>query len=42
MVLDQLEKGTTKVGDTKLRAAMKEVLEKEMFYQITCLIKMLM
>ena len=28
MVLDQLEKGTTKVGDTKLRAAMKEVLEK--------------
>ena len=28
MVLDQLEKGTAKVGDDKLRSAMKEVLNK--------------
>ena len=28
MVLDQLEKGTAKVGDDKLRSAMKEALNK--------------
>ena len=41
VVLDQLEKGTAKVGDDKLRSAMKEVLNKETSLCLTaCLRRM--